>query len=229
MKAKDILVRYAISTLGLILVALGVSFSLKSSFGVAPPSCPPTALLGEWPALSFGTYTWIFNCSFILIQLLLQRRKFSWVLGLMQVVAVILFGYLCDASNWLFNALDAQAEALSMKIIWSLAAVVVTAVGIKLEVLGKGWILPIDQMNAVITEMGKFKYSNVKILCDIAVVLMTVIFCWFAFGSLTGDPAALPEPLVIVFWGTLILAFGVGLCMKLTDPLMDKIFGRFVK
>ena len=87
MKAKDILIRYGMSTLGLILVAVGVSFSLKSAFGVAPPSCPPTALLGEWPSLSFGTYTWIFNCSFILIQLLIQGRKFSWVLGLMQILA----------------------------------------------------------------------------------------------------------------------------------------------
>lgn len=224
MKAKDILVRYAISTLGLVLVAAGVSLSIKSCFGVAPPSCPPTALFGKWPVLSFGTYTWIFNCMFILVQIALQRKKFPWLMGLMQVLAVMCFGYLCDATNWLFDALGAPATALWPKIVLSLAAVVVTALGIKLEVLGKGWILPIDQMNAVITDMGGFKYSNVKIACDIAVVAATCLFCWIVFGSLLGSPG-----LMIVFWGTIILAFGVGLCMKLTDPLMDRLFGRFVK
>jgi len=223
MKAKDILVRYGISTLGLILVAFGVSLSIKSNFGVAPPSCPPTAIWSEWPALSFGTYTWAFNCGFILVQLLLQRKKFPWFLGLMQVLACGLFGVLCNLSNRLFFA-DVLATSLEGQLLLLLGAIVVTAIGIKLEVLGKGWILPVDQMNAVITEMGKFKYSNVKIVCDICLVATTSLFCWIAFGSLLGSPDQ-----NIVFWGTLILAFGVGLCMKLTDPLMDKLFGRFVK
>lgn len=223
MKAKDLLIRYMISTLGLVLVALGVGLSVKSNFGIAPPSCPPTALNQQWPAVSFGTYTWIFNCSFIVIQFFLRPRKFDWVLGLMQVLAVIFFGYLCDAFLWTVDA-GAPATTLSGRLLLSLGAIVATAVGIKLEVLGKGWILPIDQMNAVITEMGRFRYSNVKICCDIVVVALTSLFCWFFFNSLIGSPA-----INIVYWGTLMLAFGVGLCMKLTDPLMDRLFGRFVQ
>lgn len=223
MKAKDILVRYSISTLGLILVAFGVGLSVKSNFGIAPPSCPPTALNQEWPAVSFGTYTWIFNCTFIVIQFLLQPRRFDWLLGLMQVLAVVCFGYLCDAFLWAVDA-GVPATNLSSQIFLSLGAIVATALGIKLEVLGKGWILPIDQMNAVITNMGKFRYSNVKIACDVVVVALTAVFCWICFGSLIGSPA-----INIVYWGTLLLAFGVGLCMKLTDPLMDRLFGRFVK
>ena len=42
MKIKDILVRYGISTLGLIIVAFGVAVSIKSNLGISPPSCPPT-------------------------------------------------------------------------------------------------------------------------------------------------------------------------------------------
>ena len=223
MKAKDILVRYAVSTLGLVLVALGVGLSIKSNFGIAPPSCPPTALNQEWPSVSFGTYTWIFNCTFIVIQFCLRPRKFDWLLGLMQVLAVVFFGYLCDAFLWAVDA-GAQATSLTSQILLSLGAIVTTALGIKLEVLGGGWILPIDQMNAVITDLGKFRYSNVKIICDIVVVALTSVFCWVFFGSLIGSPAV-----NIVYWGTLLLAFGVGLCMKLTDPLMDRLFGRFVK
>lgn len=223
MKAKQILVRYSISTLGLVLVALGVGLSVKSNFGIAPPSCPPTALYQQWPAVSFGTYTWIFNCAFIVIQFLLRPRKFDWVLGLMQVLAVVCFGYLCDALLWAVDA-GAPATALPGQLLLSLGAIVTTALGIKLEVLGGGWILPVDKMNAVITDMGHFRYSNVKIACDVALVALTAVFCLLCFGRFTGSPAV-----NIVYWGTLLLAFGVGLCMKLTDPLMDRLFGRFVQ
>lgn len=223
MKVKDILTRYGISTLGLILVALGVSFSIKSNFGIAPPSCPPRALFEQWPALSFGTYTWIFNCGFIVIQFLLERKRFPWLTGLMQVLAVMIFGYLCDAFNWVVSA-DAVAGSLGMQLLLTFGAIVVTAIGIKLEVLGGGWILPIDRMNAVITNLGHFRYSNVKIVCDVTVVALTGLFCWFAFGSVLGNP-----PVNILFWGTVLLALGVGLCMKLTDPLIDRVFGRFVR
>lgn len=223
MKAKDLLIRYSVSTLGLVLVALGVALSIKSNFGIAPPSCPPSALSQQWPSLSFGTYTWIFNCSFIVIQLLLRPRRFDWILGIMQVLAVLLFGYLCDFFNWVLAA-DVPAWTLWMQVILTALAIVATAVGIKLEVLGKGWLLPIDQMNAVITDMGHFRYSNVKIACDVVMVSATALFCLLCFGSLLGSPS-----LNIVYWGTVLLAFGVGLCMKLTDPLMDRIFGRFVK
>ena len=223
MKVKDILIRYAISTLGLILVALGVGLSVKSNFGIAPPSCPPTAIWKEWPSLSFGLYTWIFNCGFIVVQLVLLRRRFPWLMGLMQVLAVAVFGYLCNAFLWMVDA-HVVATTLSMRLLLTLGAIVTTAVGIKLEVLGKGWILPIDEMNAVITELGHFKYSNVKIACDIIVVAATAVFCWISFGNLLGSPDQ-----NIVYWGTILLAFGVGLCMKLTDPLLDKSFGRLVK
>ena len=223
MRVKDILVRYGISTLGLVLVALGVGLSIKSNFGIAPPSCPPTALFAQWPVVSFGTYTWFFNCAFIVVQFCLRPRWFDWLLGLMQVLAVLFFGYLCDACIWLVDA-GIPAQSLTGSILLSLGAILVTALGIKLEVLGKGWILPVDQMNAVIAQMGQFRYSNVKITCDILLVTATVILCWIFFGSLIGSPG-----LNIVYWGTLLLAFGVGLCMKLTDPLMDRLFGRFVK
>lgn len=226
MKAKDILIRYSISTLGLLLVAFGVALSLKSHFGVAPPSCPPTALSDEWPGFhifnleSFGSFTWMFNCTFILLQLVLRPRRFDWFLGLMQVLAVYCFGFLCDMFNWMID-INEYATAFHGHILYALGAILATALGIKLEVLGKGWILPIDQLNAVITDMGKFRYSNVKIACDIIVVTLTAGFYWTVFGS--------PVANHTVFWGTIMLAFGVGLCMKLTDPLMDRLFGRFVK
>ncbi|MBP5538434.1 MAG: hypothetical protein J6X69_01160, partial [Bacteroidales bacterium] len=56
-KAIDILRRYAVATVGLIFVALGVALSIISNLGTAPLSCPAYVLNLRWPALSVGTFT----------------------------------------------------------------------------------------------------------------------------------------------------------------------------
>ena len=56
---------------------------------------------------------------------------------------------------------------------------------------------------------------------DIFLVALSALFAWIAFGVLTGDGEN-----VVIREGTIILAFFTGLCMKITDPLVDRIFLR---
>ena len=60
-KVQDILVRYGIATVGLVLVALGVALSIISNLGTAPLSCPAYVLNLRIPALSVGTFTLLVN------------------------------------------------------------------------------------------------------------------------------------------------------------------------
>ncbi len=222
MKIKDILIRYGISTLGLVIVALGVGVSIKSNLGIAPPSCPPTILNLKWTALSVGTFTWMMHLVFILLQFVLLRKKFK-LSYLMQIPAAFVFGYLCDGAIWLFDAINAPATSYGIQILLSLVAVVLTAVGIKLEVLGQGWILAGDMTTAVLSNVTHTSFSTVKVIFDLAMVAVTAVFAWVAFGLLTGNGST-----VVIREGTLILALLTGLCMRLTDPLIDKLFGPLV-
>ena len=222
MKIKDILIRYGISTLGLVIVALGVGVSIKSNLGIAPPSCPPTILNLKWTALSVGTFTWMMHLVFILLQFVLLRKKFK-LSYLMQIPAAFVFGYLCDGAIWLFDAINAPATSYGIQILLSLVAVVLTAVGIKLEVLGQGWILAGDMTTAVLSNVTHTSFSTVKVIFDLAMVAVTAVFAWGTFGLLTGNGST-----VVIREGTLILALLTGLCMRLTDPLIDKLFGPLV-
>ena len=74
-KAGNFFVRYGISTLGLIVVALGVGLSIKSNLGIAPLSCVPTVLSLRWSAISIGTFTWGFNLLFIVLQAAILRTQ----------------------------------------------------------------------------------------------------------------------------------------------------------
>ncbi|MBR6345908.1 MAG: hypothetical protein IKR69_00795 [Bacteroidales bacterium] len=215
---KDVLKRYSISTLGLIFVALGVGLSIKSNLGIAPPSCPPTIFNLKWTGISVGTFVWMLNLSFIVIQLILLGKKFR-AEDLMQIPSAFAFGYLCDGAIWLFNSLEAPATDYFVQILLILAAVLMTAIGIKLEVVGKGWILAGDRLTAVISDLSKWKFSNIKIAFDIILVAGSAIFGLIVFSNPAGNGSTF-----VIREGTLIMAVFTGLCMKLTDPIIDRLF-----
>ena len=218
MKIKELSLRYGISTLGLILVALGVGLSIKSNLGIAPPSCPPTVLNLRYSAISIGTFTWMMHLVFILTQVAILRRRFK-LKYLMQIPAAFVFGYLCDGAIWLFDAVTLPATDYPVQILLSLAAVVLTAVGIRLEVMGRSWILAGDMTTAVLADETHKPFGTVKVLFDVALVAITALLAWVFFGLLTGDGST-----VVIREGTLILAVLTGLCMRVTDPLLDRLF-----
>ena len=222
MKLKNIAIRYGISTLGLIIVALGVGISIKSNLGISPPSCPPTILNLRWTEISVGTFTWMMHLVFIAIQALVLRKDFK-LRYLMQIPAAFVFGYMCDAAIWLFDAIEAPATHYAVQILLSLASVILTAIGIKLEVVGNGWILAGDKIVAVLADVLHRPFGSMKIIVDVTLVVLTAAFAWFSFGLLTGNGST-----VVIREGTLILAFLTGICMRFTDRYVEKIFGPLV-
>lgn len=221
MSVKNLAIRYGISTLGLIIVALGVAVSIKSNLGIAPPSCPPTILNLQWTGISVGTFTWMMHLVFIFLQWLILRKKFR-LEHLMQIPAAFVFGYMCDAAIWLFDAFTPSTNYIG-QIGLCLLGVLLTAVGIKLEVVGRGWILAGDQTVVVLADTVRKPFSTVKVLFDVALVILTALFSWLAFGLLTGNGTT-----VVIREGTLILAIFVGVCMRFTDPYIEKLFGPLV-
>ncbi len=214
---------YTISTLGLVLVALGVGISIKSNLGISPPSCPPTVLNLKWTAISIGTFTWMMHLVLIGLQALIQRKNFR-LRYLMQIPAAFVFGYMCDGAIWLFDAIQSPATTYWVQILLSLAAVPVTAVGIKLEILGDAWMLAGDRTVAVLSESTKVPFPRMKIIVDVTFVALTALFALVFFGLLTGNGHT-----VVIREGTLIQAVLTGLCMKLTDPYVDRDFRRFLE
>jgi len=223
MKLKNILIRYSVSSLGLVIVALGVAVSIKSNLGISPPSCPPTVLNLAWPGISIGTFTWMMHLVFILLQAAILRKEFK-LEYLMQIPAAFVFGYLCDAGIWLLDALHAPATNYGVQLLLTFVGVLLTAIGIKLEVLGEGWILAGDMTTSVLSRVTNKPFGTVKVVFDVAMVVITAVFAWVMFGLLTGNGST-----VVIREGTLILAFCTGLCMRVTDPLLDRLFGPLMQ
>ena len=222
MNLRDISIRYGISTLGLVVVALGVAISIKSNLGIAPPSCPPTILNLRWTGISVGTFTWIEHLVFIAIQALILRKNFK-LRYLMQIPAAFVFGYMCDAAIWLFDAIASPATNYAVQMLLCLLGVILAAIGIQIEVVGRGWILAGDQIVAVLADVLHKPFGTMKVIFDVAMVVFTAVFSWFAFGLLTGNGTT-----VVIREGTLILALLTGICMHFTDRYVEKVFGPLV-
>lgn len=218
MKAKELSLRYGISTLGLVLVALGVGISIKSNLGIAPPSCPPTLLNLRFTAISVGTFTWMLHLLFILTEVVILGKRFK-LKYLMQIPAAFVFGYMCDGAIWLFDSINTPATNYTVQILLSLAAVVITALGIKIEVLGRSWMLAGDMLTAILADETRKPFGTVKVIFDVVLVAATALMAWVFFGLLTGNGST-----VVIREGTIILAVLTGLCMRVTDPLLDKLF-----
>ena len=172
----------------------------------------------RFTAISVGTFTWMMHLLFILSQVGILRKRFK-LKYLMQIPAAFVFGYLCDGAIWLFNSLDAPATNYPVQILLSLASVLITALGIKLEVLGRSWMLAGDMLTAILADETHKPFGTVKVLFDVAMVAVTALLAWVFWGLLTGNGST-----VVIREGTLILAVLTGLCMRVTDPLLEKLF-----
>ena len=215
---KDLIKRYIVATVGLFIIAFGVALSLKSNLGTAPVSCPPAVLNLKFTTISVGTFTWMMHLVFIICQIILLGRKFK-LSFLMQIPAAFVFGYLCDACIWILR--DVQVTSYAMQMVFCILTVIVTAVGVKLEIAANAWMLAGEKTLVVISDVTGWKFSNIKVAFDIYVVVISALFAQLAFGVFSGDGVN-----IVIREGTLILAVFTGLCMKVTDPVMEKLLKK---
>lgn len=216
---SGILTRYSIATVGLALVAVGVALSIISDLGTAPISCPPY-VLSLWGGLTVGEYTALMHLTFIILQVILLRKRFR-AENLMQIPAALVFGALTDLTIWATGWIVAQAYVGKFALM--VLSVLITALGISIEVRCKAWMLAGEMTVAAIADVSGFKFRNVKIAFDMLLVLVTVGISWFVFGNLLGD-----GNVVVIREGTLISALCTGLAMKFMDPLVERLIGRTV-
>ena len=226
------LIRYSIATVGLALVAIGVALSIKSQLGTAPISCPPYVLsLMPGAAFTVGEFTIMMHFCFILLQILLLRKNFKMEY-FMQIIPTLLFGYMCDFFIWAFQGLTVTTFGGKVGIL--LLSCVITAMGISIEVMAKAWMLAGEMMVQALATVSKMKFNNMKVIFDIACVVISALIAWFLYHNIFGaspDTNVMNNLLartegVAIGLGTLISAVFTGLIMKGTDPLCKLIFGK---
>lgn len=100
---KDLAKRSVIYVMGLFIMTLGVSISVKSNLGVSPVSSIPYTMTCVW-GIEMGRATIIFHIALVLLQIAVLCRKFKPI-NLLQVPVGVMFGAFTTFCNHLMTFL----------------------------------------------------------------------------------------------------------------------------
>ena len=200
--------RVFVFVIGLFIMAFGVTFSVKADIGVSPISCVPYIYSLKFP-LSIGEFTIILNVLFMIIQIMILRKKYN-ILQLVQLPAIIVFGYCIDMTMALLENLQATnyIEQLSL----CLLACVVLAFGIFLVIKTRLTYLPLEGLVLVISQTFKKEFGKIKISVDSLMVVIGVISSFVFLHELIG-----------IREGSIIAALSIGALIKFFSIKMSFI------
>lgn len=206
-KEENYAVRLVIYLIGLFIMTLGVSMSVKSNLGVSPVSSIPytiTCITG----LEMGKATILFHIVLVALQILILRKAFK-IKNLLQVVVGVVFGYYTTFSNYLFSFLPTP-DNIIVRMMLMLGSTVLIAVGIFFYLPAD--IIPLAGEGAMkaVSDKTHIIFNKVKIGFDVTMVLISLVACLIvlkAFGSV-GVGTVVAAVLVGAILGVINRKFG---------------------
>lgn len=175
--------RLFIYILGLFIMTIGVSFSIKSNLGVSPVSSIPytiTLLSG----IEMGKATILFHMVLILLQIIILGKDFK-MKNINQVIVAIIFGYFTTFSNDLMTFLP-TTENYAFRLMYLFLSIIFVAIGIFLYLPSDIVPLAGDGAMQAVSQKNKIAFPKVKVGFDISMVVLSTISCWLVlqrFGS----------------------------------------------
>lgn len=202
MTRKELIKRYFVFFIGLLLTSFGVAFVTKTSLGTSPIAAIPYSLSLVLPQLSMGTWVVLFNLLLVVIQCLIERKNAVKFQVLFEVIIAFLFGYGVDLSMLCLQFLS--PEHYVAKLISLVIGSGILAFGAFLEVTANVTMLPGDAfVNAIARPLHK-EFGGVRTVSDLTMAILAAVICLLCLHKLSG-----------VREGTIIAALLVGNLVRL--------------
>ena len=199
--------RYLLLLAGLAIMAFGVAFSIKASLGTSPISSVPY-VVSLFAPLTVGTATIIMHCVFILLQILILRKKYHPI-QLMQLPVAFFFGYLTDFGVWAVQGITCDHYLQQWMV--CLIGIFLVAVGVSLEVKAGVVVLAGEGVVLAICKVLPVKFGYMKVGFDVTLVAVACVLSFVFTGRLQG-----------VREGTVAAALLVGLIAKQLGKMLSK-------
>jgi len=200
--------------LGLFILALGVSVSVKANLGVTPISCVPYVFSLGTP-FTLGQLTIAFNTLFMALQVAILRRKYS-PLQLLQLPAVAILGYCIDFTLALLSGLSPSGYVMQLCML--LASCMLIAFGVLLVVKADITYIPGDGLILVIADTFRKDFGKTKMCFDCTMVLIGTSSSFILLGKLAG-----------IREGTFLAALLVGSLIQIYNRIWSALSARLAK
>ena len=208
---KTYLSRYLWFLAGVLINSFGVALITRAALGTSPISSLPYVLSFRFP-VTLGQFTFAMNLFFILGQVLLLRRDFQPI-QLLQVAVNAVFSAFIDVSMGLLSWLE--ISSLPMAVLVLVLGCAVLAFGISVEVAPRVLMVPGEGIVQAIAAVTGWRFGNVKVGFDAALVATALVLSLLFFHRLQGLGA-----------GTILSALAVGRFVNLYNrrlPLISRI------
>ena len=208
---KTYLPRYLWFLAGVLINSFGVALITRAALGTSPISSLPYVLSFRFP-VTLGQFTFAMNLFFILGQVLLLRRDFQPI-RLLQVAVNAVFSAFIDVSMGLLSWLE--ISSLPMAVLVLALGCAVLAFGISVEVAPRVLMVPGEGIVQAIAAVTGWRFGNVKVGFDAALVSTALVLSLLFFHRLQGLGA-----------GTILSALAVGRFVNLYNrrlPLISRI------
>lgn len=198
---SEMIRRFLIFALGLVMMGFGVACLIKSALGVSPISSLPYTFALLFPFITVGAWTAIANLLTVVLQPILKRDVDKKRL-LIQCAMTLVFGYFIDLS--LECMADLTLDNYLAKVGMLLAGITIMAFGTYLDIIAQIALLPMDSFLQVLAEKINKRYTSIRVVSDISMTVTAAILCLVFVGELKA-----------VCEGTLIAAFLCGTEIRL--------------
>lgn len=201
----NMILRLAVMFFGLAMVAASVALTRASGLGTSPISCIPAVLsfTTDW---TIGTWTFVINVLFVLIQIILLRRDFNPV-QFLQIAFVFVFSAMIDFFVPICAAIP--MPNYGFELFYTIVGLFMTGFGIFLQVKASLITLPGEGIVLAVSKVTKIEFPKCKVAFDSIQGLTGAAISLIAMGGLFG-----------VREGTILSALFVGVVVNACNKLL---------
>lgn len=165
---------FVVSIATLTFFMAGTAFMSLSHLGTASISAPMLAL-SKFTPLSFGTWFFILNGLYFIVQLLLLRRNFPRS-GWLQIPVTFYASVMLDVWVHLLHPVaDAMTVNYGGKLLVAVIGMLIVAVSLSLVVAANVLYMPADGIVNAMAAVFGLRFSTVKLGFDLFCVIVTVV------------------------------------------------------
>ena len=161
---------------GLLILATGINLSKIAQLGISPVSAIPYAVELIW-GIELGKAMIIVYVILMALQIILLRKNYKPV-QLLQILCTYVLGFFVTytSGNYLLFWLPIPSSYI-IKLIYLFISIIVIGIGVSFYLVSGFIPLPAEGLMKAIVEFSgnKLKFSNVKIIVDCTLVLISAI------------------------------------------------------
>ena len=188
-------------------MSVGIALSIHGQLGTAPISTFP-AVLDAATSLTVGFVTVLMNIVFVLLQILILRRRFK-AFQLVQFPIAVLFGTLIDLSVYLTSWV--QPDHYLMQWVVTIIGALILGIGVYIQIQPKLLYLPGEGVVMALTQVTSVRFGTMKQLVDWSLVIISAVLSLILLQRLEN-----------VREGTVFAAFAVGAVVKAIERFRNR-------